>query len=456
MLRASKVYNGAIRSSLQSKQPLGTIMTKRFETTVAQETTKKSKFFGKFVGVTVLLGAGFGGTTYYALHDKEFRKAFTTYVPGAKEAVNFVEDVQKNYNIDQYMNQASDWKRQAEDIANTAKEYTTKIQETTNGYYQALTGQKDSDRPDSKHLVPAEAVVEKHALSTPTDTVTTMSMSSDNETKPVVVEVAIEKPEPIQVRMIKSDNTTVRELSQIVVELASILNQSGLSGLGREVIKEAESKIEKLNESFLTIDTEQAAILKSIQSLKEKGDRVEDSLEEFHAEALKTIDDSQAVAASTIIAREAQLRNQFEQTRNDQVIQTVLKVIPKELAEEGVNTVSELAVRFEEVAQEIRRVALVPEDGGFGSHIISSLMSYLMFKKSGLVEGDDVESILAHAEYYLKRDNLEYATRELNQLGGWPKRLARDWIQSARRHLEVKQALEVAETQAVLLSLLEV
>lgn len=28
MLRASKVYNGAIRSSLQSKQPLGTIMTK--------------------------------------------------------------------------------------------------------------------------------------------------------------------------------------------------------------------------------------------------------------------------------------------------------------------------------------------------------------------------------------------------------------------------------------------
>ncbi|CAO3681134.1 unnamed protein product [Rhizopus microsporus] len=564
MLRASKVYNGAIRSSLQSKQPLGTIMTKRFETTVAQETPKKSKFFGKFVGVTVLLGAGFGGTTYYALHDKEFRKAFTTYVPGAKEAVDFAEDVQKNYNIDQYMNQASDWKRQAEDIANTAKEYTTKIQETTNGYYQALTGQKGSDRPDSKHLVPAEAVVEKHALSTPTDTVTTMSMSSDKETKPAVVEVAIEKPEPIQVKMIKSDNTTVRELSQIVVELASILNQSGLSGLGREVIKEAESKIEKLNESFLAIDAEQAAILKSIQSLKEKGDKVEGSLEEFRAEALKTIDDSQAVAASTIIAREAQLRNQFEQTRvemknsfaqqlaaelaaqqeqlekarsealveqanelqrrfvkevkllveqeragrlakldqiaqrfkaleqytlqnsqaldnsrqshvihitlnalqdalnaqqkqpfvdelqalshnakNDQVIQTVLKVIPKELAEEGVNTVSELAVRFEEVAQEIRRVALVPEDGGFGSHIISSLMSYLMFKKSGLVEGDDVESILARAEYYLKRDNLEYATRELNQLGGWPKRLARDWIQSARRHLEVKQALEV-------------
>jgi mitofilin len=129
--------------------------------------------------------------------------------------------------------------------------------------------------------------------------------------------------------------------------------------------------------------------------------------------------------------------------KNDQVIQTVLKVIPKELAEEGVSTVSELAVRFEEVAQEIRRVALVPEDGGFGSHIISSLMSYLMFKKSGLVEGDDVESILARTEYYLKRDNLEYATRELNQLGGWPKKLARDWIQSARRHLEVKQALEV-------------
>jgi mitofilin len=31
---------------------------------------------------------------------------------------------------------------------------------------------------------------------------------------------------------------------------------------------------------------------------------------------------------------------------------------------------------------------------------------------------------------------------------GWPKALASDWLQQARRHLEVKQALEIAEREA--------
>ncbi|KAG1240580.1 hypothetical protein G6F68_017522 [Rhizopus microsporus] len=39
-------------------------------------------------------------------------------------------------------------------------------------------------------------------------------------------------------------------------------------------------------------------------------------------------------------------------TKDDEVIQTVLSVISKEIAEESVSTVSELAVRFEEVSQE--------------------------------------------------------------------------------------------------------
>ncbi|KAG1379974.1 hypothetical protein G6F60_005093 [Rhizopus arrhizus] len=571
MLRASKVHSHRAICSL-NRQSSGITMFKRCESTVVtKETKKRSGIFGKILGATLLLSSGYGGATYYALNDSSFRETFTTYIPGAKETVQFADNVVKNYNMDKYFDQATEWKKQAEDLTNKAKEYSAKIQEATNDVYENLTGQKKSN------VISVQEAVEKESLSTPTDTVTTIKMTSDKEIKAPVVEVAIEKPEPIHVKSIQSDNAVVRELSQIVVELASILNQSGLSGLGREIIKDAETKIEKLNERFLAVDTEQATILKSLESLKEKGDKIQGSLDAFRAEALKTIESTHSEAASNIVAREAQLKNQFEQTRaemktsfaqqlaadlsaqqerlekartdalieqakelqrrfvkevkflveqeragrlakldqvsqrftalekytlqnaqaldksrqyhvihitldafqdaldaqqkqpfvdelqaldhntkDDEVIQTVLSVISKEIAEEGVNTVSELAVRFEEVSQEVRRVALVPEDGGFGSHIISILMSWLMFKKSGLSEGDDVESILARTEYYLKRDNLEHATRELNQLKGWPKKLAQDWIQSARHHLEVKQALEVAETQAVLLSLLEV
>ncbi|KAI9251610.1 glucose-6-phosphate dehydrogenase [Sporodiniella umbellata] len=565
MLRASKVYNGAIRSNLLSKPTLGTSVIKRCESTVSSEETKKKSgsIFKKLMGTTLLLASGYGGATYYALNDKNFYAAFTAHIPGAKESVEFADDFLKNYNSDEYLVQTSAWKKHVDSFATTAKDFGIKLQETAQDYassaYSTLTGQEN--KADTK-LIPAEKVIEK--MSSTTDTVTSIQITSDKESQPAVLEVAVEKPKPIEVKLVSSDNAIVCELSQIVVELASILNQSGLSGLGRDIIEDAEKKIQALNERFLLIDREQDAILKALKQLKTKGDQVEGNLEAFRVESLKTIENAHTQAASTIVAREAQLKNQFEQTRaemkttfaqqlaadlntqqevleqarakallaqaselqrlfvkevkllveqeragrlaqldnvsqrfkaleqytlqnakaldnsrqyhvihitlgalhdslnsqhkqsfadefqalshntkDDHVIQTVLSAISKETAEQGISTLSELVVRFEEVSNEIRHVALVPENGGFGSHIISFLMSYLLFKKSGLVEGDDVESVLARTEYYLKTDHLEFATRELNQLVGWPKKLATDWIQSARRHLEVKQALEL-------------
>lgn len=586
-------------------------MLKRLESTVASETTantaetkKSGSVLGKLVGLTLVLGSAYGGATYYALQDPKFRHQFIEYVPGAEQTLKFVRDVQKNDNFTKGTTEG--WKQQLDDYANTAKSYGNKIQETTTDAidyatdaYHTLTGQKEAPKLPStlannnSKVSAAETVAAASAsakvavnvnekpslISVPptTDTTTTMKLTSDKAASPAIVNVAIEKPEPIVVKAIRSNNTVVCELSQIVTELASILNQAGLSGLGRTIIKEAETKIQQLNHGFEALNAEEAAILKSLKALRAQGDQLEGSLEKYHVEAKQAIHQSHVNTAATIVAREAQLKNQFEQTRaemktsfaqqlaadlhaqqerlekaradalvaqgqelqrrfvkevkllveqeragrlakldaidkrfqalasyavqnaqqldtsrqhhvihvtvdaladvleqprqqpfadelqalnhnakQDTLIQTVFSVVPQEVAQQGVNTMSELSTRFESVSDEIRQVALVPEDGGFGSHIISFVMSWLLFKKQGLVEGDDVESILSRTDYYLKRDNLEYATRELNQLTGWPKRLAHDWIQSARRHLEVKQALEVAETQAVLLSLLEV
>lgn len=537
----------------------------------------------KFLGLTFLLGSAYGGATYYALNDKAFRDTFTTYVPGGEQTLEFVEDMQKKQDLDTYRNQASDWKKQAEEYVETAKSFGTKIQESATEAvdyateaYQQLSGQKEPPKPFEQKMKTASDIslitTNKNInQKTPTDTTTTASLTTDNKQSPAIVAVTLEKPEPIIVKSIQSNNAVVRELSQIVNELASILNDSGLSGLGREIIKEAENKIESINLSFVSLDQEQAAILDSLRALNSKEEQIEGSLEKFHVEASQAIEKAHIRTAEQIIAREAQLKNQFEQTRadmktsfaqqlaadlntqaerleqarekalaaqaqelqrrfvkevkllveqeragrlaklddiskrfkalekysvknaealdksrqyhvihvtidafqdtvqahhkqpfadelqalshntkDDKVIQTVLSVIPKELAQEGVNSISELSARFEQVADQVRQVALVPEDGGFGSHIISLVMSFLLFKKAGLVQGDDVESILSRTGYYLKRDNLEYAARELNQLNGWPKRLAQDWIESARRHLEVKQALEVAQNNFTL------
>ncbi|KIY67283.1 hypothetical protein CYLTODRAFT_353529, partial [Cylindrobasidium torrendii FP15055 ss-10] len=72
----------------------------------------------------------------------------------------------------------------------------------------------------------------------------------------------------------------------------------------------------------------------------------------------------------------------------------------------------------------------------------------------GLVEGSDVNSVLARTEYYLNEKDLDSATRELNQLKGTAQVLTSDWLAAARKRLEVEQALEVVHTQATLASVL--
>jgi mitofilin len=126
-------------------------------------------------------------------------------------------------------------------------------------------------------------------------------------------------------------------------------------------------------------------------------------------------------------------------------IAVALDTITDEVSDSGVEPLSSLSSWFTgRVAPRIRSAALMPERSGVLSYLGSALLSNFMFVKQGFVEGeDDVYAVLARAEWYLSRRELEKAAREINRLEGWPRVLARDWLESARRHLEVKQALEV-------------
>ncbi|ODQ51195.1 hypothetical protein SAICODRAFT_20904 [Saitoella complicata NRRL Y-17804] len=138
---------------------------------------------------------------------------------------------------------------------------------------------------------------------------------------------------------------------------------------------------------------------------------------------------------------------------NDEVVKAAISTIDPATYERGHASIAQLADRFQLVANEVRKVSLLPENAGVAGHAASWLVSKFMLRKTGMPVGNDVESILARAETYLEEGSLDQAAREINQLRGWPKRLVSDWLEQARRHLEVKQAVEVIELQAVLESL---
>ncbi|KEP54639.1 inner membrane protein [Rhizoctonia solani 123E] len=149
------------------------------------------------------------------------------------------------------------------------------------------------------------------------------------------------------------------------------------------------------------------------------------------------------------------LRNVASESEGGEVLDGLLK---SQVPDEGVEPRADLVEWFTtSVAPSVRKAALVPDtSAGVLSHLASYVFSSLRSTPSPSLasNGNDVLSVLSRAEYHLALKDLDSATREVNQLQGWPKRLVKDWLDAARKRLEVEQALDVVQTGATLASLL--
>lgn len=128
---------------------------------------------------------------------------------------------------------------------------------------------------------------------------------------------------------------------------------------------------------------------------------------------------------------------------DDEVVRAAIASINPHAYQVGVSTPSRLMDRFRRVSEEVRKAALLPDSAGVAGHAASWVLSKVLFRKQGLAQGDDVESILTRTETFLEEGNVDSAAREMNQLRGWARRLAQDWLKEARLLLEVQQAVEV-------------
>ncbi|BGP54421.1 MICOS complex subunit mic60 [Rhodotorula sphaerocarpa] len=134
---------------------------------------------------------------------------------------------------------------------------------------------------------------------------------------------------------------------------------------------------------------------------------------------------------------------------SDSLVALALSTIPAEAASSGIASFPSLSARFREsVAPQLKKVSLLPEHGGVMAYLTSALASHALFEKEGWADGQDLVSTVARVKFWLANKDLDLAAREVNSLTGWPKALAADWLKQARQHLEVKQALDIAEREA--------
>ncbi|KAJ6561991.1 mitochondrial inner membrane protein Mitofilin [Mycena capillaripes] len=232
--------------------------------------------------------------------------------------------------------------------------------------------------------------------------------------------------------------------------------------LQRRWIREIKVRVEEERGGRLAKIDELSANLKRLERVALDNSTYLDENIRIHAlwSALRALSSS-ALASSVRKPFREELRvlRHVSAAREDPVAAAALESLEgSDVPDVGVEPFADLATWFaREVAPKVSHVALVPEqNAGLLSHLASRVFAGLQFKRHGLVSGDDVLSVLARAEYYLNEKDLDSAARELNQLKGTAKLLLRDWLEAARRRLEVQQALEVVQAQATLASLLVV
>ncbi|KAH8990333.1 mitochondrial inner membrane protein Mitofilin [Lactarius akahatsu] len=229
--------------------------------------------------------------------------------------------------------------------------------------------------------------------------------------------------------------------------------------LQRRWIREIKVRIEEERGGRLAKLDELAANLKRLERVALDNSTYLDENLRVHAlwSALRAVHGAVDAPTRRPFRDELRVLRHAAATRDDAVAGAALDALDAGSAPDvGVEPLADLASWFAtSVAPAVSRVALVPDEGaGVLAHVASHVLSAFTFRRQGLVPGDDVLSVLARAEYYLNEKDLESATRELNQLHGTAKTLLKDWLDAARRRLEVQQALEVVHAHATLSSLL--
>lgn len=255
---------------------------------------------------------------------------------------------------------------------------------------------------------------------------------------------------------------TYDQRAQLLLEREQKLNEEKLQtklleqavALKKEFVKEVQNRVETEREGRLSKLNELTAAVADLEKLTVGWNSVLDTnlkTQQLHVavEAVRASLEG-ATHPKPFIKELVALK---EIAANDDVVDAAISSINPSAYQKGISSPSYLIDRFRRVASEVRKASLLPDDAGVASHASSWVLSHLMFKKQGLAEGDDVESILTRTQTFLEEGDLDAAAREMNGLEGWAKTLSRDWLGEVRKVLEVQQALDVIATEARLQSL---
>ncbi|KAF2071742.1 hypothetical protein CYY_006947 [Polysphondylium violaceum] len=146
--------------------------------------------------------------------------------------------------------------------------------------------------------------------------------------------------------------------------------------------------------------------------------------------------------------------NLVDLSHHDVLIKNLLDNVSKNIVTDGIVDMAKLGNQLKHVAQECRRISLLPNDQSMLGKAISNLAVKFILPSDAVVEGDDTEAILDAAEKHIKEGNLDEAINQISKISKKNSAYLKctlPWLRSAKQRQEVENISKLLELKLELL-----
>ncbi|MGB1547133.1 MAG: COG4223 family protein [Alphaproteobacteria bacterium] len=125
---------------------------------------------------------------------------------------------------------------------------------------------------------------------------------------------------------------------------------------------------------------------------------------------------------------------------NDATVRKLLAPITA-YADQGIPTLPMLRARFDDMAAAVLEAGWVKPKADWREKLLANLANLVTIRRTGNLEGDDLEAVLARAEVALNAGDLERTVTLLDGVGEPARKAAEFWLRDARARLAAEAAI---------------
>ncbi|SCV02645.1 LAME_0H03708g1_1 [Lachancea meyersii CBS 8951] len=130
-----------------------------------------------------------------------------------------------------------------------------------------------------------------------------------------------------------------------------------------------------------------------------------------------------------------------------QLLDVVIPQLDTLTSKQQILSNEQLHNRWELLQKDLQTSSLLPPNAGILGHATAKFFSLFLFQKNGVSTDNDIDSVLARVSLNLTLSKLDQAVEEVVALKGWPRVLCEEWVQDARRKLEIETLVDVLDCE---------